>query len=714
MAVIGSIRKRGTLIVVVVGFSLLAFILTGSQSFFGGSSTTVGSFNGGKVNVQYYQQRVESKTEFVKIVNPQAELDERTLEGLRDEVWEDIIRERVYEKQYKMLGIVLSEQEINDLVVGESAHPTIKQQFVNQQTGQFDPGMAQRYLAQFEDPTGVPEDKMQQWLSQKAYWEYVQATIRIDRLQNKYVNLVTKGLYVTSKEAESQYKSTSDQANIRFLVKPYAAIPDSAINYTEEELVNFFKEHKYRMRSKKSKAIKYAVFLSIPTTEDSLAIHNKIVELRDQLAEEEDDTTFVLQSSDDPFPPTFFKQGMVSPELDSILFTAPKGTMAGPVIDNGFYIVAKKLEERFIPDSTKARHILIQPAANTPEAVDAAMLKRDSIYDVIKAGGDFVALAAQFGMDGTAQDSGNVGWFGRDAQMDRFFLDSCFAHRKGDLVKVNSQFGFHVVYVQDQTKLIKESQYAIITKLIKPSDETMKVQYALASDMAYGKGEGKDFDGAKYMEDFAKKHQLVYREEPSITPSTKNLMGMDETKSVITWALGAKTGEISDIFESGDHYIVAILTASRPDGIPALNDVRDEAVKAFKQHKKAEQFISEFNAATATGGNIAAIGNAMKLTVMSAEEVAFGSFFIPGAGVEPRLLGAIFGTKIGQLSKPIEGNGGVFMVVVDQFKPAPDLPDYKYFQMQMMQASGNRANDAFDALKDKANIKDYRYKFDLL
>jgi peptidyl-prolyl cis-trans isomerase D len=711
MAIIGSIRKRGTLIVVIVGLSLAAFILGGAQNLFTSNSSSVGSFNGEKIDVNKYSEMVNEKKAFVQTINPTGEIDEATEDALKDEVWEDLMRTKVYEKQYRILGLTISDAEFNDMMVGETVDPSIRQQFVNQQ-GQFDPNLVQQYSQQFEDGSNIPEDKLQEWTSRRIYWGYLQNKLKNDRLQNKYMGMVTKGLYVTTKEATSLYKANSDHANIRFVVKSYATIPDSTVSFTEQELINFFKEHKYRMRSKKSKAIKYAVFLSIPTAGDSAAIKNNITQLRDELAATDDDTLFVAQNSEESSVPMFVKKGVLNPYLDSLLFNAPQGTVAGPTIESGYYIVAKKMTERFEPDSCKARHILIQPKENSEVAVKAAMDLRDSIYTALQNGGNFAELAAKFSTDGSAKDSGNLGWFGK-GQMVQEFADSCFKNKKGDLKKVNSQFGFHVVYVIDQTAPVKESQIAMVIKAIKPSEETKQVQFNLANEMAYPDKKVKGFDPVKHMDGVAKKYNLVYRDEASITESSKNILNMEGTKPVVQWALGAKRGDISDIFESGDNYIVAVVTANRPDGIPALDDVRDDAITAFRKHKKAEQFINEFNSAIATSKDINSLAAATKLNVGSANDIAFGSYFVPGAGIEPELLGTAFGIKVNQLSKPIEGNSGVFVLVVDQFNPSPVLPDYSPLKKDIMRSYANRAADALTAIKEKANVKDFRYKFEV-
>ncbi len=714
MAIIGSIRKRGTLIVVIVGLSLGAFILGGAQNLFVTNNNTVASFNGNKFPVEKYQQQLEEKKAFVSMLNPGMELDEATEDALKDEVWEDLLRQFVYEKQYSVVGLKIGEEELNDLFVGETVDPSIKQQFVNQQTGKFDPNLVQQYAQQFEDASQVPQDKIDEWNARKAYWGYLQNKIKNDRYSNKYMNMVTKGLYVTTKEASSMYKANNDRANVRFVVKPYSTIADSTISFTEEELVNFFKEHKYRMRSKKSKSIKYGVFLSIPTVGDTAALRSNIIKLRDELATTDDDTLFVAQNSEESPEPVFVKKNVINKDLDSLLFDAPTGTVAGPFIENGYFLIGKKLIERFQPDSCKARHILIQPTENSEAAVGIAQKLQDSIYNVLKADmSKFAELAAKFSKDGSAKDTGNLGWFGK-GQMVAEFNDSCFMGKKGDLKKVTSQFGYHIILILDQTAPVKESQIAMVVKAIKPSEETKKVQYNLANEMAYGKPTDKKADVVKYMDDFAKKNNIIYRDEASITEATKNILNMPNTKQIVKWALGAKRGDVSDIFESDDNYIVAVVNANRPEGIPALNDVRDDVIAAFRRHKKAEKFIGEFNSALAMSKTIDALSSALKLNIGTAADISFGSYFIPGAGIEPALMGTIFGLKQGMLSKPVEGNSGVFVVVVDKFTAAPVLPDYSQMKSDVSKSYGkSRMQDIINAIKEKANVKDNRYKFDI-
>lgn len=719
MAVIGSIRKRGKLVAIVIGVSLLLFILTLGpfQKIFEGDNTTVANIDGDKINIQQYDAMYQNKLAQVSIMNQGQNLTDEQTEQIKDEVWNDLLKQKVFFKAFAKQGIVVTDEEINDMLVGETVHPAILQQFTNPQTGMFDPNQVANYSAQFDQTPDFGEgeeaqQKKVQFEASKVQWGYFQRSIKDDRLQTKYLNMVSKAMYVTNKEAETYYNEQNTKANVRFVNLPYASIVDSTIAIDENELIEWFKEHKYRMRSKKSKSIKYGIFAAIPTSEDSLALKMSIDSLKAEFASYENDTDFVAQNSDVMMIPTFMKKGSASPEVDSSLFNAPNGTTFGPYVENGYYIIAKKSASRMIPDSVKASHILLQPKKQ--EDVERLSTLRDSLVIALKAGANFSELAAKYSEDQSNKDKGGaLNWFTSD-MMVKEFSDSAFAAKKGQIVTANTQFGFHIILVEDISAMHSEAMYAVVSKLIEPSKETSDLAYGAANAMAGGKGTDEKANNVKYMNDYAKKNNVIYREEPMVTENTKMIGGFEKTKDLVKWVLAGKKNDVSDVYVTGNNYLVAVISSDRPEGVPNLEDVREEAEAAFRKHKKALKFIEDFNKVTASNKTVDAIAAALKTQVYSSTDLSFASFFVPAAGIEPALLGTVFGlNKTGVLSKPIEGNSGVYVVIVDQLAAAPKLPDYTMVKLEAGRMNAQKAAGALEAMKEKANIKDLRYKFDI-
>lgn len=715
MAVIGSIRKRGTLLLIVIGVSMLAFILGSNvftDFFHKGPDNNVAVMGGKNVNIAEYQNRVADKEALIKMLNPQAEINEMQRQQIADEVWNDIVNERVMFKEYEKLGIVISSAEMNDMLVGRTVHPLILSQFSNQQTGMFNAQDVANYAAQFEDESAVPEQNLEQWHSARAYWAYLQQSIRLDRLQGKYTNLISKSTYVTAKEAESNFKAANDRANIRFVMKPYTLIPDSTITISDDELRSYFNEFKYRYRQKKSRAIRYVVFPGIPTTQDTLTLETEMKNLLQEFSKTDDDTLFVRQNSDQSIDPKFYSKGALGSYLDSLLFQSSIGTTAGPYIENGSFIIAKKIGEKESSDSAKARHILLKPTKQ--EDVEAFRNLRDSLFTVLQNGGDFASIAAQYSADeSNKNDTGNLGWFS-EGMMVRSFNDTVFSSKAGTFKKIDTEFGFHIVYIQAMTKPNKKTLVALSYRQILPSNETMQDAYNKASDMAFVDKKQKSFNPDTYFDKYCQQHMLVPREESFLTEASRSIMGLDESTDIVKWILTSQRGDISEVFQSGNNYVVVLLTTIRSDGIPKLEDVKTEVEAGAKRHKKATQFIQEFNQAMSGQNNLDAIATAMKLNITPSTDLTFQSFFIPGAGVEVELIGAIFGMKQGQLSKPIEGNNGVYVFVTDVLNPAQGTGDYSFNKMQLLsQLSSRAATDAFEAVKLSYKIQDKRYMFDL-
>ena len=94
------------------------------------------------------------------------------------------------------------------------------------------------------------------------------------------------------------------------------------------------------------------------------------------------------------------------------------------------------------------------------------------------------------------------------------------------------------------------------------------------------------------------------------------------------------------------------------------------------------------------------------------QNIVFANPVIPGLSLEYKVVGTVFGSKPNKLSKTIEGEHGVFVFSLDNFiNPAP-LANAVREREQIGQALAQRSQSAlFDALKDKANVKDYRSKF---
>jgi peptidyl-prolyl cis-trans isomerase D len=122
------------------------------------------------------------------------------------------------------------------------------------------------------------------------------------------------------------------------------------------------------------------------------------------------------------------------------------------------------------PEQVRARHILIAVAPDaTPAQKAAAKAKADDLLKQIKGGADFAKLAKQFSDDpGNKNSGGDLGYF-EQSQMVKPFADAAFGMKAGELTVVQTQYGYHVIQVEDHklahVEMLEEARPHIIEEL---------------------------------------------------------------------------------------------------------------------------------------------------------------------------------------------------------------------------------------------------------
>lgn len=710
MAVIGKIREKSTLLLVVLGISMLSFIL-GSNIFdsfiFKTDEDAAGYVGKTKIHINDFSTLQRQKEEERSIIT--GELDETARNQVSTEVWEEFMDRLVWDKVYEKLGLQITAAEFNDMLVGTTMSSVIRQNFTDPNTGQVNPLQVQQFFASLEDDSNIPAEQMQMFIQRRTYGAYIQSYMRKERMTNKYFALINKGLYVTNAEAKNLYLDQNTQASVRFVFTPYTNITDEEVTVTDKDIKEYFKKYSYIYKRKHARAVKFVVVNTLPSSNDTAAVRTELEELIASYSTTDEDTNFVFMYSENPELPKYYAKGSLSHTLDSLLFNAVNGTVVGPVLENGGFVLAKKLKSEVISDSVNARHILIQPAeGETPEQAQA---KRDSLLNVLKKGGDFAAIALQYSADkSNSEDAGNLGWF-TAGQMVPEFNDVCFSSNKGDIKPVDTQFGYHIVEILDKTKPANKVLVSMISKSILPSSETIEGNYNLAAELSFFEEvEGKTKE--QLFEEIAMNKRLQVRYAQDINEATFNLQNMPGSQNVIKWILTSEKNAISEPIQVGNNYVVAMITSVRPDGVPEMEEIKEELKVATIRYKKAQMLVEKFNNALGGATKLEDVASKMNLQINSAFNVNYASIFVQGAGAESKLVGAVFGTPANKLSKPVEGANGVYVFVKDNELYNAQSDDYTYAKMQLTYGVQSRVEgEVRNVVKEKLQIRDLRYKF---
>ena len=471
MATLERIRnKAGIFITVFIGVALFAFVMTDllqpGKSMFGGDANEIGQIDGSPIKAEEFQNQYNALEEWTRLQFQRSSLDENTTNRLHDQAWDQLLRQHILGREYELIGIKVTDQEMVSQISGNNPHPAVQQMFTNPETGVFDQQMAlESYKRRKENPTAA------------FFWDYMVEQIRIERQYNKYSSLLKKGMYVTTMQATKEIEAQKNNVTFDYLVKRYSAISDSSITVSSSEIKEYYKKNKESFKQEATRDIQYVTFDVVPSEADHKAVEAIVSKAKAAFSDPSIDAAqYINRNSDNaPYVSRNLKADDVAQNLRVFATTAQPGEVYGPYFEGSSYKLTRLVAIKQLPDSVKARHILI--SANTPNADKTA----DSLFALAKRGNDFAELARKNSQDpGSAVNGGDLGWF-REGMMVKPFNDACFENNKGDVVKVQSQFGWHIIEVQDKGKPVTKYELATYEKGVVYSQKTYSDIFAKAN-----------------------------------------------------------------------------------------------------------------------------------------------------------------------------------------------------------------------------------------
>lgn len=706
MATLQTIRTRaGLLIAIVIGISLAAFILgdllQSGTSIFQRNQLEIGEINGESIQYPDFQKQVEELGEIYKQNTQQSQLDENSWVQVREQTWQNTVQKIVMSDVYKKLGIDVTSDELFDMLQGANLHPIIQQLFRDQNTGQVDRGAVVNFLKQLETSV-APE--------QKAYWLYLENQIVEERTQSKYANMVGKGLFVTTTEAQESLSKSNSQINFDYIALNHNTVSDSSVTVTEKDLKDYYNANKNEFKQEKIRDIEYITYTVKPSAADYKDAEKWITEIIDDFANAATNVQFVNSNSDVNYDGTWYKKESLPENLGTWIFDekAALNDVFGPYFENETYTLAKLDSLAMMPDSVKARHILLKP--NTQEELVTMQLLADSLKTVIEKGGDFASLAMQYSTDqGSAISGGDLGWFGR-GQMVKPFEEAAFSNAKNEVRVVPSQFGIHIVQTTDRGKPTLQARVALLVRNVQPSTRTYQDTYAQASKFASTNTTAEKFNAAVAEEKLTK-------QVASVRENDRDIIGLENARILIRAAYEGKTGNIlttsqgSPIFELGNNFVIGILTKVTEEGISTFEEAKTRVELAVTKDKKAEYLSKKAAAAIEGKTDLQSVASQLNTSVRNATNINFNSFSIPGLGAEPAVVGTVASLDINNISKPVAGNNGVYIVQVTSVNQNP-AQGVESEQARLTQSMSYRASSqAVEAQRKKAEIVDKRSKF---
>lgn len=702
MALIGSIRKNGWILIVLMTLALGGFILmeiiTYAQRNSSGDVNTLGKVNGREIkrsDFETYQELVYSNAKGNSY-------------QVRNQIWTYFVEEALVKDEAEALGLGVGKDELMELQFGNNISPVIAERFkgpdgqVNRQTLAGIKNAIES--GQFTDPKN------------RAYWAVQEKEVVKERLEQKITNLVLKGLFTPSWQAELVFKENNERLDFKFVRIPYDKVADNEIQVTDADYKAYLKDFpKLYDQPEEARTLSYVAIDVVPTAADSATARTSVEKMAEGLRTAVSDSAYV-EANEGTYDPSYKRKDALPIAIADTLLKLPLGTVVGPYLDGGIWGVAKILDRKVVPDSVKARHILVRGGDKPSEN------KIDSLRNLLTAGkASFDSLAVQNSEDkGSGAKGGDLGYMEEGKTVPEFNAVLFFTGKKGPYYKVKTQFGWHLIEILDQKFIKNENSVKAVylSQRIVPGKATQSAAKDRAVVLV------QDAKTIDQLTTIAGQQNLRVESTAPLKENDYSLgaSGGEDARDIVRWAYEDKTkvGNVSkEVFSFRDpnggyfdhRYLVVALKSITPKGKATV-----EALKAnprveteVKNRKKAEVIKSKIP----SGLDLPAVASQFGVQTDTARNVTMLQAFIPNGGNEPRVVGTVFATAKDAIGGPVAGNSGVFLVQPISEKPNPAMPaDLTLFKRQVTSSVSTQVRvNLLNSLKKQSDLEDFRSRF---
>lgn len=705
MAILENIRKRTTILILIIGLALFAFVIsgvfTGNDLGGGKVGSAVAEVNGKSMSIDDFRAEVENAS---KRYGPNLSPTQ-----LVNTVYDQEIRKAILRQQFENLGIEVESDQIVEFV--QTSRYSQIPDFLDE-NGIFNEEVFRSAISDWKVNNPVRYDD----------WLLIEKTIIQSAKEQIYFNLIKGGTTATLIDGEFDYTMTNDKVDIRYVRIPYTKVPDSTIVVSKKEIEDYVKEYPNDYKQEEARDIRFVYFEEKASAKDEKIKKDELIALLDDSMEyiEETDTTdtisgfrntpdmgaFLDRHSDTKFDTLYkAKRDLPSVVADTLL-TLNVGEIHGPYRDGGFFKVSKIVDTK-INGTVKASHILIayEGAERAAQEIkrtkkDAEALARKLLGEAKNEDAQFTVLARDNSDGPSAPRGGDLGYFQEGVMADAF-NDFCFGNEVGSIGLVETEFGFHVIKIDDKQNIV---QVATLAREIEPSEETINTLFTDATKFEMASLETED----DAFLDVATESGYTVRPVNKIKEMDENLPGLSNQRGIVQWAFNDDT-KVGDIkrFDINNGYAVVQLTKKHKEGAMAAEDASATALPKIRKERKAEQLIGANK-----GKTMDALARDNETVISSASALTMKSPTLPGAGREPLVVGRAFALDLKATSGLIKGESGVYMITVTKKEDAPQLDNFTTYAKTLKTNASNRINnDVYEALKEASEIEDKRADF---
>ena len=669
MATLQRIRNHGVILLVIVGLAMLAFILgdflNSGSSFFNRSRENVGSIAGHDVHYTEYEAAKDQLTEVYKIETGRNDFDEEISAQIRNQVWQMMLMDYTLRAEGEKIGMDITADELSELCIGENPHEIItgRRAFYDA-TGQFNRDYLVRFLASLEQE---PESQEQaaNLKQAKTYWMYWEKAVRLTYMQEKYTTLLQNLIKANSIDAKFAFDARQKSTTVDYVQQNFFAVADSLVNVTNSDIKKLYAKHKKEYKQTPNRAIAYICFDIQPSNEDYQATEKLMRELEQEFKTTDDIALVVNMNSDVMYDGRDYSENTIPEQYKDFAFG--KNAKAGATTELTF------------KDGTYSMARIMQVGYNMPDSV---CLK---------------AIAAQEG-----QEDVELGWFTADA-LNKNIAEPAFAGKRGTRFTVAQGLGEQTFEIIDISKATPKAKVAILERHVTASSKTISIIYNNAKQFIVNNNNEEAFRSA------AAEAGMTVNPQFNLNKTTEKVGNLKASRPIVRWAFEAKEGQVSDVFECGNQFVVAVLTEANDGEYRSMESVRAELTVEATNNKKAEYITKQLKGVTSLEEAAQILGQ----SVETAENVSLASYrFGNKVGNDPAAIGTAMALEDGVLSAPIKGRSSIYVIKGATKTVAEGEFDA---ESEKSQLSANKAYtipyQAIALLQEQADIEDNRANF---
>ena len=668
MTTLQRIRNHGVILLVVVGIAMLAFILgdflNSGSSFFNKNRENVGVIAGHKVHYTEYETAKDQLTEVYKIESGSNDINEDLSIQIRNQVWQMLLMDYTLREQADKIGMVVTAEELSELCIGANPHQLIRQRRAfYDETGNFNRFALINFLNSLAQTPETQEQaaNMQQ---AKSYWMYWENAVRLTHLQEKYVDLLSKLVTANPLDAKYAFEAGQTSVDVEYIEQPYFAVADSLVKVTNADIKKLYDAQKEQYKRVPNRSLVYVSFPIVPSESDYAEVERLMKSIENDFQTKEDITAIVNSNSDILYDGQDYSETTIPAEYKEFAFGkgAKKGQYTELTFADGTYSMARLM--------------------------DCGYTKSDSVELILVANGE-----------GT--EDVELGWY-QAHELQKTIADPAFAGRKGSTFTVSTGMGEQTFKIADKSKPTPKVKLAILSRKVTPSSKTYGVLYNEAKQFIVNNST------VELLREAAQEQGLSLTPAFGLNENADKVNDLKNSRGIVRWAFEANEGQLSDVFECGEQFIVAALTEVNEGDYRTIDEVRMELTMQATTDKKADYLINQLK-------GVSTLEEAAKVfdaEIQTAENVTLASSRMGAAGIEPAVIGTALALENNTTSAPVKGNAGVYMVRIGEKKVAEgELNAEQEISNMNMRTSYTIPYQAVALIEQNAKIEDNRARF---